>query len=113
MRDMTELESLQSHYSDYHKSFWGFRPRSDSDEQWNSIEWLTGAIQRITDHISELEKTFDGRELLRSEGWGAPVETDPELKKAAEWNAAERKRKYDAWVAGIEGTAPYPEEKAE
>lgn len=41
------VEELQSTYSDYHKDLYGFRPRSMSDEQWNSEEWLRAEIKYL------------------------------------------------------------------
>ncbi len=46
-REPTELEALQSHYSDYHKDLYGFRPRYDADEVWNSVEGLRARIAQL------------------------------------------------------------------
>jgi len=48
MREYTELEDLQSTYSDFYKEVYGFRPRNFTDEQWNSVEWFKGAIAELT-----------------------------------------------------------------
>lgn len=45
--EMTELESAQSMFSDFHKDVYGFRPRSMTTEQWNSVEWLEGEIASL------------------------------------------------------------------
>ncbi len=46
-REPTELEALQSLYSDYHKDLYGFRPRYDADEVWNSVEGLKARIAQL------------------------------------------------------------------
>lgn len=43
----SELEELQSIFSDFDKEVHGFRPRWMSNEQWNSIEWLGNAIREL------------------------------------------------------------------
>jgi hypothetical protein len=86
----TEVEQLQSIYSDFHKDYYGFRPRGSSDEQWNSAEWLRAAIQSIKDEMEVRKLSFEGREQLRREGWHIE-ETDPVLKFAAEMAEQERR----------------------
>ena len=44
---LTVVEQLQTVYSDFYKEVHGFRPRGGSDEQWNSQEWLEGAIDDL------------------------------------------------------------------
>lgn len=65
----TELESAQSIFSDFHKDYYGFRPRFATDEQWNSIAWLDEQIKAIHDAMDERKKTPEGRASLRAEGW--------------------------------------------
>jgi len=38
--ELSELEQLQTLYSDLHKDVCGFRPRGGAPEEWNSVEWL-------------------------------------------------------------------------
>jgi len=42
---LSEVEQLQSTFSDAHKDAYGFRPRWMSTEQWNSVEWLQAQIE--------------------------------------------------------------------
>ena len=86
------VEELQGYYSDFHKDFYGFRPRGASEEQWNSKQFLVEQINHIHDHMDMLKETFDGREQLREQGW-VIEETDPELAQQAKWLAQERERK--------------------
>ena len=65
----TQLEELQSTFSDFHKDYYGFRPRFATDEEWNSIEWLQERIDGIHNAIDERKKTPEGRKALRAEGW--------------------------------------------
>jgi hypothetical protein len=96
------VEELQGYYSDFHKDFYGFRPRGfGTPEQWNDRDWLIVNIEKIHGAIDSMKKTFSGREELRTNGW-VIEETDPELAKQAKWLEDERKREYDAWVASIE-----------
>ena len=69
MTEYTKVEELQSHYSDFYKDVHGFRPRSATDEQWNSEEWLSGEIDGLHAYLKMLGKTFEGRELLREMGF--------------------------------------------
>ena len=69
MREYTKLEELQSHYSDFHKDVHGFRPRSSTDEQWNSEEWLSGEIDGLHEYLAKLGSTPSGRVQLREMGF--------------------------------------------
>jgi len=69
MREYTKLEELQSHYSDFYKDVHGFRPRSSTDEQWNSEEWLSGEIDGLHEYIKMLGTTPQGRVELRQMGF--------------------------------------------
>jgi len=96
------VEELQGYYSDFHKDYYGFRPRGfGTPEQWNDREWLIFNIEQIHGAIDAMKSTFEGREELREQGW-VVEETDPELAKQAKWLADERKREYETWVASIE-----------
>ena len=46
-KDLTELEQLQSIYSDTYKDTFGVRPRFISDENWNNVEWLRQEIEEL------------------------------------------------------------------
>jgi hypothetical protein len=63
------VEELQSYFSDFHKDFFGFRPRYATPEQWRDREWLESSINAIHDAMDAMKKTFSGREQLRAEGW--------------------------------------------
>jgi hypothetical protein len=69
MREYTKVEELQSHYSDFHKDVHGFRPRSSTDEQWNSEEWLSGEIDGLHEYLAKLGSTPQGRVQLREMGF--------------------------------------------
>ena len=69
MNEYTKVEELQSHYSDFYKDVHGFRPRSSTDEQWNSEEWLSGEIDGLHTYLKDLGSTPFGRELLREMGF--------------------------------------------
>ena len=69
MREYTKVEELQSHYSDFHKDVHGFRPRSSTDEQWNSEEWLSGEIDGLHAYLKDLGSTPAGRVQLREMGF--------------------------------------------
>ena len=84
MREYTKVEELQSHYSDFHKDVHGFRPRSSTDEQWNSEEWLSGEIDGLHAYIKMLGSTPEGRMQLREMGF---CTDDTEADE--EWAAAE------------------------
>jgi hypothetical protein len=63
------VDELQSYLSDFHKDFYGFRPRNATPEQWVSRDWLIERIEGIHDAIDNLKKTAEGREWLRNDGW--------------------------------------------
>jgi len=93
----TEVEKLQDEFSDFHKDFYGFRPRYATESEWNSAAWLKAEIQAIVDTMKEMEKTFAGREELRANFWVIAAETDPELIKQAKWLEDERKREQEVY----------------
>ena len=89
------VEELQGYFSDFHKDFYGFRPRTlGSDEDWNNRTWLESQINRIHDTMDSMKATFAGREELRERGW-VVEETNPELAQQAKFLADERKREQD------------------
>jgi hypothetical protein len=63
------VEELQGYFSDFHKDFYGMRPRFATPEQWRSREWLEASINAIHDAIDAMKKTVSGREQLRANGW--------------------------------------------
>jgi len=63
------VDELQSYLSDFHKDYYGFRPRHYNNEDWNNKQFLIGCINGIHDAMDELKKTPKGREQLRAEGW--------------------------------------------
>lgn len=95
------VEELQGYFSDFHKSFHGFRPRFATEKQWCDRNWLEGQINLIHDTMDKMKETFAGREALREQGW-VVEETDPELAKRAVWLKQERDRAYEEWIAEID-----------
>ena len=91
MNEYTKLEELQSHYSDFYKDVHGFRPRSSTDEQWNSEEWLSGEIDGLHAYLKMLGETFEGRVQLREMGF---CTDDKEADE--EWAAAEIRARDEA-----------------
>ena len=67
--DTLSVDDLQSYFSDFHKDFYGFRPRSATPEQWRSAEWLKSSITAIHDVMDQMKETTAGREELRRNGW--------------------------------------------
>lgn len=105
------VEELQGYFSDFHKDFYGFRPRWGTEAEWNSREWLEGCIDAIHFQMDTLKLTFEGRESLREQGW-LVEETDPELAKQAKWLADERKREQDEFAAKMDADWAEQMEKA-
>lgn len=95
------VEELQGYFSDFHKDYYGFRPRFGTNADWNSREWLETQINQIHDAMDSLRDTFEGRESLREQGWHVE-ETDPELAQRAKWLADERKRELDEQIAELD-----------
>lgn len=63
------VEELQSYFSDFHKDFFGFRPRYATPEQWRSREYLEASINAIHNTMDKMKETYEGRQELRSQGW--------------------------------------------
>jgi hypothetical protein len=63
------VEELQSYLSDFHKDFYGFRPRSATPEQWRDRVYLEASINAIHDTMDSMKETPKGRAELRSQGW--------------------------------------------
>ena len=88
--DFAELtvEDLQGYYSDFHKDFYGWRPRSATPEQWRDRGFLVEQINRIHDVMDAMRETPQGRAELRAAGW--VIEDEPEVinpVEYAEWSA--------------------------
>jgi len=95
MREYTKVEELQSHYSDFYKDVHGFRPRSSTDEQWNSEVWLQGEIDGLHAYLKDLGSTPQGRVQLREMGF---CTDDKEADKAhSEAEAREREEEEARW----------------
>ena len=67
--DGMNVDELQSYFSDFHKDYYGFRPRFATPEQWRSRDWLIESINGIHDALDARKATPEGRESLRVEGW--------------------------------------------
>jgi hypothetical protein len=67
--DGMDVEELQSYFSDFHKDYYGFRPRFATPEQWRNRDWLIEQINGIHDDFDARKETPEGRESLRAEGW--------------------------------------------
>ena len=67
--DNFTVDELQNYFSDFHKDYYGFRPRFATHEEWNNRDWLVEHIDAIHDAMDEMKKTPEGRKQLRAEGW--------------------------------------------
>ena len=67
--DNFTVDELQSYFSDFHKDYYGFRPRFATPEQWVNRDWLLEQINGIHDAFDAMKKTESGRKQLRAEGW--------------------------------------------
>lgn len=88
--DFAELtvDELQGYYSDFHKDFYGWRPRTATPEQWRDRGFLVEQINRIHDVMDAMKATPQGRAELRAAGW--VIEDEPEVidpVEYAEWSA--------------------------
>lgn len=77
------VEELQGYFSDFHKDFFGFRPRYATPEQWRSREWLEAAINAIHNTMDRMKETPEGRRELRANGW-VIEESDVDVLEQAE-----------------------------
>jgi hypothetical protein len=88
--DFAELsvDELQGYYSDFHKDFYGWRPRSATPEQWRDRGFLVAQINSIHDVMDAMKATPQGRAELRAAGW--VIEDESEVidpREYAEWSA--------------------------
>jgi len=81
--DTLSVDDLQSYFSDFHKDFYGFRPRFATPEQWRSAEWLKSSITAIHDTLDKMKETASGRAELRRQGWSIE-ESDIDVLEQAE-----------------------------
>ena len=95
------IGELQGYFSDFHKDFYGFRPRFGDEGSWANRDWLEIQINHIHDEFDHLKETFAGREELRERGW-VVEETDAQLAQQAAWLKAERDRKFEEEVAALD-----------
>lgn len=63
------VDELQSYLSDFHKDFYGFRPRGYTNVDWNNKEFLIRCIDNIHKHMDAMKQTTEGRAELRANGW--------------------------------------------
>ena len=67
--DNMDIDELQGYFSDFHKDYYGFRPRFATTEQWVTREWLIEEINSIHNAMDEMKETPEGRASLRADGW--------------------------------------------
>lgn len=94
---MTEVEELHSFWSDFHKDYYGFRPRGYSLEQIKDPVWLQERIEELYATIDRQKESFAGRENLREQGW-VIEETDPVYIQRAKLLKEERDRDEAEWM---------------
>jgi hypothetical protein len=83
-----DVEELQGYFSDFHKDFYGMRPRFATPEQWRDRSWLESSINAIHDALDAMKKTESGRAELRAAGW--VIDDEPEMidpEEYANWSA--------------------------
>jgi len=66
MRELTELESLASHYSDYHKDVYGFRP-TYGEVTVEALQTAIAELDRIAPAIWEAEAVNQRENVARTE----------------------------------------------
>ena len=82
------VAELQGYYSDFHKDFYGWRPRGATPEQWRDRGFLVEQINTIHDAMDAMKATPEGRAELRRAGW--IIDDEPEVidpQEYAEWSA--------------------------
>ena len=80
------VEELQGYFSDFHKDFYGMRPRFGTPEQWRDRNWLETEINTIHNAMDRMKETPEGRAELREAGW-VVEETDFDVLEQAEESA--------------------------
>ena len=89
MRDLSQytVEELQSYFSDFHKDYYGYRPRMILPvDVRTDREFLEDAINAIHNTMDAKKLTFAGREELRAAGWVVD-EPEPEIIDPLEYAA--------------------------
>lgn len=81
-----DVEGLQGYFSDFHKDFYGTRPRWGTPAQWNDRAWLENNIINIHCAMDRMKLTVEGREELRANGWVID-EPEPEIIDPLEYAA--------------------------
>jgi len=85
-----DVEGLQGYFSDFHKDFYGSRPRWGTPEQWIDRAWLESNIINIHTAMDRMKETVEGRKELRANGWvidEADYDDVIDPKEYAEWSA--------------------------
>lgn len=80
------VEELQGYFSDFHKDFFGFRPRYATPDQWRDRDYLEAAINAIHNKMDAMKLTAEGRAELRAGGW-VVEESDFDVLEQAEESA--------------------------
>jgi hypothetical protein len=88
LADLT-IDELQSYLSDFHKDFFGFRPRYATPEQWRDREYLVASIKAIHNQMDRMKETRAGREELRAAGWVVHESNFDVLEQAEEFADAD------------------------
>ena len=70
---LSETEQYQSIFSDIHKDVYGYRPRWQSTEQWNSLEWLKEQVAELEDALLRQEEEKVSEEAAAIEAFEARV----------------------------------------
>lgn len=74
MEDPRDTDELGDFLSDFHKAVWGFRCMIDIQNR----ALVVAKINELFNYFEHVQKTFQGREELREQGW-VIEETEPEL----------------------------------
>jgi hypothetical protein len=93
--DTLSVDDLQSYFSDFHKDYYGFRPRFATPEEWRDAEWLKQQITYIHDEMDHMKTTPEGRAELRRQGW-VVEESDIDMLEQAEQSADQDAISYGA-----------------
>ena len=84
------VEDLQGYYSDFHKDFYGWRPRGIyTVTEWHNRDFLVARINGIHDIMDAMKATPEGRAELQAAGWIIEAYADEVVDPAeyAEWSA--------------------------